>query len=110
MSVPSAPAFDGVLCYPDVDIDPDGYGIVGTRGTPRATAQGRYARMYGCDFADLTCRRAFIRLWTRQEAWEYQGNAGTAPADWQVPDGTPAYEFVGPDFIAAQPVWLVEPR
>ncbi len=42
-------------------------------GTPRATAIDRFASEVGCAFADVSCTVAYIRQWTRQDAWDYRG-------------------------------------
>lgn len=65
-------------------------GIV-DNGTPRASGIARFAAEVGCDFQDVVCRRAYIRIFTRQEVWRDYGRVHLT--EWKMLQRAIGYYF-----------------
>lgn len=124
MASPSDPAFRGLglddLC---LSMDEGIYGEVSdaTRHT-RGQAIAFFAREAGCSFTEVKCRVRWLRLYTRQDAWETGGMEWWAdhkgveledapdvpPDDWQPSEGIPAWEFCDKSARGARMAYVME--
>lgn len=104
--------------------EPDEYAIQANR--PRASAIDRFAQDRGVDFANVSCRRRWLRILTRQESYEgramddarqrweeeHDGDAPDAlddvPPEWVVDEDDPAWAWCEKTTPGAIACWQLE--
>ncbi len=73
---------------------------------PRATAIGFFARDHGAAFVEVSCRRRYLRLFTRRES--YGGDEETVPENWTPGEADFVWAFCKRDTVGAIPCWELE--